>query len=233
VFSNIEERCELCVERGLHCGPKQLAKAHRPERKLQDKIDAFHKTLAEIGDRWHSSRKKSFNEILRIFDPDQKPPINDILEFFGYGLATSLMTDNAAASQLHPATGPSFAQPISPGNPHNGGWYSNSEYEGVGHAGGVDSHIAIPNGPIQPFPSVTGEMCNSVISEFDSLNYNFTITAPDYAPESPTNALSHGSNSFFSPTALSGIDSLPPHEDEEDAAEDDYDSDEFGMKDWF
>jgi hypothetical protein len=228
VFSDIEARCELCVEHGLACGPKRLADADRHERKLQEKTDSFHERLAEIGDRWRSSRKKSFKEILRIFDPDQKPPINDILEFFGYELATSLMTDNAAASQLHPATGPSFAQPISHVNPHNGGWYSNSEYEGLGHAG------AIPNGP--PFPSATGGMCNSVISEFDitdSLNYNFTITTPDYAPEGPTNALSHGSNSLFSPTALSGIDSLPPHEDEEDAAEDDYDSDEFGMKDWF
>jgi len=232
----MEAKCELCIKGGLDCGPKELAKAHRNEQKLQEKTNAFHETLAEIGDRWRSGRKKSFKEILRIFDPDRKPPINDILEFFGYKLATSFMTDNAPASHLHPATVPSFAQPISPGNPHNfGGWHSNSQHEGLGHAGGVETHNDIPNGPVQPFPSVTGGMCNSIISEFDiadSLSYNFTITTPEDPLEDPTNALSHGSNSLFSPTALGGMDSHPPHEDEEDPAEDDYDSDEFGMKRW-
>jgi hypothetical protein len=174
-----------------------------------------------MGDRWRFSKKKNIKEILHIFDPDRKPPINDILKFFGYEGATSLVTDSSRASQLNPAATPSFSQPIYTGNPDNGGLASDDLANG-----GVDTHTSIQNSAVQLFPHVTSEMWNPVMSEFDADYLNYNITVPDYTLGSAA-VLPQGSNSLSALTALSAKDSSPLYEDEEDFAEVGYD--EFGM----
>lgn len=221
VFSNIEADCERCVNRGLDCGVKRLAKADLPARKLQIENKTFHEKLTKMGDRWRSSRKKNVKEILHIFDPDQKPPINNILQFFGYGPATSLMTDTATASQLSLATGPSLSRSIYPGNTHNGTPHSTSDHEDLGDASGADART--PTGPVQLFPTATNGMWNPVTLEFDSDDYLNYITEPDYPLLGSAAVLvPHGSNSSSAPTALSAMDISPPNDYAEHFGEDDW-----------
>jgi len=84
-----EARCESCEEDGSPCGPKKPAREHQGALKNAKETRKFHEDLTKRGEGWRR-KGKSVQDILKIFDPDGRPRIREILEFYGLDIQNTL-----------------------------------------------------------------------------------------------------------------------------------------------
>lgn len=220
-----EARCESCEEDGHPCGPKKTAREHQGVLKKAKETRKFHEDLTKRGEGWRR-KGKSVQDILKIFDPDGRPRIREIVGFFGLDIQSTFASLQAGLDLPNP-TDPLHQQSIAVDYQAN---TATARYEDTMAYASSSMHIEPFQANAVASPYSLSDSSDSIsFGPFDGPNideYNATLMFDNADADADLETKAPEMRPGTEPAAIGGLLEINDEEFEND------DFDDFGMKHW-